>query len=137
MEGEFMTLETAKIKALFPEGVEAVVVRKDDYDRLYGDLTLENIELKQTLESIEKYIRKYDTNTLDTKTLCILNDILLIKSGIIIEKVGRIDFYDDYFMFGINCAYYILFKKLRLGRWCMDTNLWFRYKIGSCWFANL
>lgn len=83
MKGEFMTLETAKIKALFPEEVEAVVVRKDDYDRLYGDLTLENIELKQTLESIEKYIRKYDTNTLDTKTLCILNDILLIKNGVI------------------------------------------------------
>lgn len=86
MKGEFMTLETAKIKALFPEGVEAVVVRKDDYDRLYGDLTLENIELKQTLESIEKYIRKYDTNTLDTKTLCILNDILLIKNGVIKES---------------------------------------------------
>ena len=61
MEGEFISLETAKLKA-------------------------ENKEYKRILDMIEKYIRKYNTDDLDTKTLCILNDILLIKSGIIIEK---------------------------------------------------
>ena len=61
MEGEFISLETAKLKA-------------------------ENKEYKRILDMIERYIRKYNTDDLDTKTLCILNDILLIKSGIIIEK---------------------------------------------------
>lgn len=61
MEGEFISLETAKLKA-------------------------ENKELKRILDLIEKYIRKYDTNTLDTKTRCILNDILLIKNGVIKES---------------------------------------------------
>ena len=44
----------AKYKALFPDNVEAIVVRKDDYDRLYGDLTIENIELKQEIERLQK-----------------------------------------------------------------------------------
>ena len=61
MEGEFISLETAKLKA-------------------------ENKEQKRILDMIERYIRKYNTDDLDTKKLCILNDILLIKSGIIIEK---------------------------------------------------
>lgn len=48
-----------------------------------NNLMIENTNLVKTLEEIEKYIRTYDTNTLDTKTLCILNDILLIKNGVI------------------------------------------------------
>lgn len=47
----------AKYKALFPDNVEAIVVRKDDYDRLYGDLTIENIELKQEIEKLNKCIK--------------------------------------------------------------------------------
>ena len=47
----------AKCKALFPDNVEAIVVRKDDYDRLYGDLTKENIELKQEIERLNKCIK--------------------------------------------------------------------------------
>ena len=46
----------AKYKALFPDNVEAIVVRKDDYDRLYGDLTIENIELKQEIERLQKLL---------------------------------------------------------------------------------
>lgn len=45
----------AKVKALFPEDVEEIYISKNDYDRLYGDLTLENIELKQR---IDKAIRE-------------------------------------------------------------------------------
>ena len=50
----------AKVKALFPEGVEAIVVKKDDYDRLYGDLTLENIELKQEIERLNNIINELE-----------------------------------------------------------------------------
>ena len=71
---------------MFPDGVEKVIMTKEDYERNVGKLLLEKIELEERLETIERYIRKYDTNTLDTKTLCILNDILLIKNGIIEEK---------------------------------------------------
>lgn len=71
---------------MFPDGVEKVIMTKEDYERNIGKLLLEKIELEERLETIERYIRKYDTNTLDTKTLCILNDILLIKNGIIEEK---------------------------------------------------
>lgn len=42
----------AKVKALFPENVEGIYISKNDYDRLYGDLTLENIELKQEIERL-------------------------------------------------------------------------------------
>lgn len=41
----------AKVKALFPEDVEGIYISKNDYDRLYGDLTLENIELKKEIET--------------------------------------------------------------------------------------
>ena len=71
---------------MFPDGVEKVIMTKEDYERNVGKLLLEKIELEERLETIERYIRKYDTNTLDTKTLCILNDILLIINGIIEEK---------------------------------------------------
>ena len=68
MEGEYLSLDTAKklakSKALLPEGVEAVVISKDDYDRLSGELTKENIELKleiERLHSIIKEVREYIT----------------------------------------------------------------------------
>lgn len=48
----------AKVKALFPEDVEGIYISKNDYDRLYGDLTLENIELKQEIERLKKELQE-------------------------------------------------------------------------------
>ena len=50
----------AKYKAVFPDNVEAIVVRKDDYDRLYGDLTIENIELKQKIKRLNNIINELE-----------------------------------------------------------------------------
>lgn len=44
----------AKMKACFPEGVEAIMISKDDYDRLYGDLTYRNVELEQENQQLRK-----------------------------------------------------------------------------------
>lgn len=49
----------AKVKALFPENVEGIYISKNDYDRLYGDLTLENINLKQEIERLNKECDTY------------------------------------------------------------------------------
>lgn len=38
------------IKALFPEGVETITISKNDYDRLYGQLTYENIILQSKID---------------------------------------------------------------------------------------
>ena len=82
-------MNESKIKALLPEGVEAIIVKKDDYDRLYGDMTLENIELKQEIErlnniinDIDTYIHLWKLDDIEEKTMLILNDILLIKNGL-------------------------------------------------------
>ena len=48
----------AKVKALFPEDLEGIYISKNDYDRLYGDLTLENIELKQEIERLNNIINE-------------------------------------------------------------------------------
>ena len=45
-----------KVKALFPDNVEKIIISKDDYDRLTGELTLENIELKQEIERLNNTI---------------------------------------------------------------------------------
>lgn len=65
MEGEYLSLDTAKkieavkkVKAILPEGVEAVVISKDDYDRLSGELTKENIELKLEIERLNNIINE-------------------------------------------------------------------------------
>lgn len=71
---------------MFPNGVKVVIMTEKDYERNIGQLQKEKWELEDRLKAIENYIRKYDTNSLDEKTLCILNDILLLKSGIIQEK---------------------------------------------------
>ena len=71
---------------MFPDGVKAVIMTEEDYKRNIGQLQEEKWELEDRLKAIENYIRKYDTNLLDEKTLCILNDILLLKSGIIVEN---------------------------------------------------
>lgn len=46
----------AKMKPLFSKDVEMICISKDDYDRLYGNLTYENIELKNRIEKVEKYL---------------------------------------------------------------------------------
>ena len=36
-----------KMKVLFPDDIETITISKNDYDRLYGELTYQNIELQQ------------------------------------------------------------------------------------------
>mgnify|MGYP003307002807 CR=1 FL=1 len=67
---------------MFPDGVKVVIMTEKDYERNIGQLQMEKWELEDRLKAIENYIRKYDTNSLDEKTLCILNDILLSEKTI-------------------------------------------------------
>ena len=50
----------AKVKAIFPEDVEGMYISKNDYDRLYGDMTLENIELKEEIERLNNIINELE-----------------------------------------------------------------------------
>ena len=45
-------------KVLFPDNVEKIIISKDDYDRLYGEMTLENINLKQENEELKEKLNK-------------------------------------------------------------------------------
>lgn len=73
-----------EIKALFPEGVETLTITKNDYDRLYGQMTYENIilrqenqelrdeivelqEYKKAVYEIKKYIDAYSPYFLETQ----------------------------------------------------------------------
>ena len=47
------------IKALFPEGVETITISKNDYDRLYGQLTYENIILQSKIDKANEILDKY------------------------------------------------------------------------------
>lgn len=70
-----------EIKALFPEGVETLTISKDDYDRLYGQLTYENIILQEQVEQLEN-IRK--------------EAIKLIEEDILGKKIENVNWgYDD------------------------------------------
>jgi molecular chaperone DnaK (HSP70) len=66
----------AKVKALFPEDVEGIYISKNDYDRLYGDLTLENIELKQEIERLNKELEKYKYTADELNEIERLNNII-------------------------------------------------------------
>ena len=46
------------IKALFPEGVETITISKNDYDRLYGEMTYKNIELQNRIDKAIDYIEE-------------------------------------------------------------------------------
>ena len=46
------------IKVLFPEGVETITISKNDYDRLFGQLTYENIVLQSKIDKAIEYIEK-------------------------------------------------------------------------------
>ena len=47
------------IKALFPEGVETITISKNDYDRLFGELSYKNIYLQSKIGKAIEYIEKY------------------------------------------------------------------------------
>ena len=49
-----------KIKALFPEGVETITISKNDYDRLYGELTYKNIMLEKENNRLNKIINELE-----------------------------------------------------------------------------
>lgn len=49
----------AKMKPLFPEDVEMICISKDDYDRLYGDLTYENVELKDRINKAIEFTNQF------------------------------------------------------------------------------
>lgn len=53
-------MSKGKIPVLFPEGVEKIIISKNDYDRLYGEMTLENIELKQEIEQLKNRIKELE-----------------------------------------------------------------------------
>lgn len=46
----------AKMKACFPDGLEAIMITKDDYDRLCGDLTYRNVELEQENQQLKEVL---------------------------------------------------------------------------------
>ena len=83
-EEEYKEECKAKLKALFPAGVEVIAISKNDYDKLYGDLTLENIELKQENERLNNIIKEalnyIDDNTYykDHKGHININDLYII-----------------------------------------------------------
>lgn len=55
-------MKEKKTKALFPDNVETITISKNDYDRLYGELTDKNIVLHQELDqykNIIKEVREY------------------------------------------------------------------------------
>lgn len=45
-----------KIKALFPDGVETITISKNDYDRLTGQLTYENLILQTRWNSLKEWL---------------------------------------------------------------------------------
>lgn len=51
-------MEEGKIKVLFPDDIETITISKNDYDRLYGEMTLENIELKEENEKLHTIIKE-------------------------------------------------------------------------------
>lgn len=46
------------IKVLFPEGVETITISKNDYDRLFGQLTYENIVLQSKIDKANEILDK-------------------------------------------------------------------------------
>lgn len=47
-----------KTKVLFPDDIETITISINDYDRLYGDLTYQNIELQQENARLKDKIEK-------------------------------------------------------------------------------
>lgn len=58
-----------KIKALFPKGVETITISKNDYDRLYGELTYQNIQLQSNWNSLREYYKRKAEEAKDSTAL--------------------------------------------------------------------
>ena len=82
----------AKVKAIFPEDVEVICISKNDYDRLYGDLTLENIELKEEIERLNNIINRIKSIY---SSLCFSapeNDYIFIEQlGEVLQEIKGVD----------------------------------------------
>lgn len=50
------------IKTLFPEGVETITISKNDYDRLFGELSYKNIILQSKIDKAYDYLDKFIPN---------------------------------------------------------------------------
>lgn len=68
-----------KIKVLFPENVETITISKNDYDRLYGQLTYENIKLQQEKKQLKdnwnklkEYIKELEYYSIEQEPIWIL-----------------------------------------------------------------
>ena len=48
-----------QIKALLPDNVEYMIIGKNDYDRLCGELTYKNIKYKEVLDKIKEIFKDY------------------------------------------------------------------------------
>ena len=76
------------IKALFPEGVETITISKNDYDRLYGQLTYENMILQS---KIDKAIECIEEN-IDLE----MDDFTKIDIGCEILRILDLDKYNEF-----------------------------------------
>ena len=52
-----------KIQVLFPEEVETITISKNDYDKLYGEMTYKNIELQERIDKALEKINQYEVIT--------------------------------------------------------------------------
>ena len=86
-------MKEGKIKVLFPENVETITISKNDYDRLYGEMTYKNIELQEKIDTANRLLENIlvvrdwkhegkfrpvkNTTSQDVyKTIVMLNEIL-------------------------------------------------------------
>ena len=65
------------MKVLFPDDIETITISKNDYDRLYGDLTYQNIELQQENARLKE---------IENKLIFIKNRV---KQGMSQEEVNK------------------------------------------------
>lgn len=49
-----------EIKALFPNDIEAITISKNDYDRLFGEITYENIDLQARITRAIECIKDFE-----------------------------------------------------------------------------
>ena len=68
-ECEKTTDMNEKIKALFPDNVETITISKNDYDRLYGQMTYENIILQQEIDRLNNIINELEKYCWELKTM--------------------------------------------------------------------
>ena len=88
------------IKALFPDGVEAITITKNDYDRLCGELTYQNIVLQQENEKLKELCDKYEEehNTTFKEWQDIIEEHKIMKQLIIENGLWERLLNDDRFL---------------------------------------